>query len=168
MCITTKLKNFAKKALGKFWYWNYEKTKKFSMHWTKKLSYTKCIRWCHLRKLENLEIIAIYGNGWVRRISRGETITRERLRLRSHYSDFILIRFCSQKRSCFLLCSHYSVFRQKRISINWCSHYFSKTHLFFSLSENKAFKASDIGVFKLLRYLCLHYRVAFLFSSVFI
>ena len=53
-------------------------------------------------------------------------------RLRSHYTVFILIRFCSQKRSCFLLCSHYSVFRQKRISINWCSHYFSKTHLFFS------------------------------------
>ena len=74
-----------------------------------------------------------------------------KLRLRSHYSVFILIRFCSQKRSCFLLCSHYSVSdRNKYLSIG--VHTIPQKRICFSLSENKAFKASNIAVFKLFRF----------------
>ena len=84
------------------------------------------------------------------------------LRLRSHYSVFILIRFCSQIRSFFLLCSHYSVFRQKRISINWCSHYFSKTHLFFSFWQR------DLQGFWYWRFQIVPFLVFTLQSCVFV
>ena len=47
-------------------------------------------------------------------------------------------------------------------------HTISQKRICFSLSDNEAFKASNIGVFKLFRFWCSHYRVAFLFSSVFI
>ena len=47
-------------------------------------------------------------------------------------------------------------------------HTISQKRICFSFSDNEAFKASDIGVFKLFRFWCSHYRVAFLFSSVFI
>ena len=95
------------------------------------------------------------------------------LRLRSHYTVFILIRFWEQKRSCFPLCSHYSVLKQERISINWCSHYFSKTHLFFSFWQRRpsmllilAFSnCSVFGVHTTELRFCL---APFSFSSVFI
>ena len=44
-------------------------------------------------------------------------------------------------------------------------HTISQKRICFSLSDNEAFKTSDIGVFKLFRFWCSHYRVAFLFSS---
>ena len=47
-------------------------------------------------------------------------------------------------------------------------HIISQKCICFSLSDNEAFKASDFGGFKLFCFWCSHYRVAFLFSSVFI
>ena len=64
----------------------------------------------------------------------------------------------------FLPCSNYSVFRQKRVSIKWCSHLSSKTHMF----DGFFYIGSISSAFKLFRFWCSHYRVAFLFSSVFI
>ena len=77
--------------------------------------------------------------------------------------------FALKKGTVFLPCSHYSVFRQKRISINWCSHLSLKTYLldcFFYIG-------SISSVFKLFRFWCSHYRLRFClapfsFISVFI
>ena len=90
--------------------------------------------------------------------------------LRFHFDPFLFLSCC------FLLCSHFPAFfsvhttpfsdRNGYLSIG--VHTISQKRICFSLSENEAFKASDIGVFKMFRFWCSHYRVAFLFSSVFI
>ena len=64
----------------------------------------------------------------------------------------------------FLLCSQCYVFKQKRISVNWCSHLSSKTYLF----DGFFCIGSINSVFKLFRFSYSNYRVEFLFSSFFI
>ena len=85
-----------------------------------------------------------------------------------HITPFSFRSVFGSKNGAVFFSVHTTPFSDRNGYLSIGVHTISQKRICFSLSDNEAFNTSDIGVFKLFRFWCSHYRVAFLFSSVFV